>query len=278
MGNSVIEKKGISLSAFADEAGDSLAEQIEALKKNGIDKIELRFIDGKNANLFPTCKTKRTALALAEQGISVFSMGSPLGKSDIASDFSEEEKNLKRIVKNATLYGAKYIRIFSFYVDKKDKEKYRDEIIDRLRKMVDYAGKFGIILCHENEKGIYGEDIETCLDLYQNVQGLRAVFDPANFLQCGVDVKKAYEALSAYVEYLHIKDVKDGEIVPAGEGDGEIEYLLSSYKGETVTLEPHLSRFTGLSALEGKEKSEIGGRFASASEAFDYAVAALRKI
>lgn len=38
----------IKLCAFADEAGKSLQEQIEALKRNNINLIELRGIDGEN--------------------------------------------------------------------------------------------------------------------------------------------------------------------------------------------------------------------------------------
>ena len=38
----------IRLCAFADEAGDSITEQISALKRNSISLIELRSINAKN--------------------------------------------------------------------------------------------------------------------------------------------------------------------------------------------------------------------------------------
>ena len=38
----------LQLCAFADEAGNSLAEQIAALQRNRIPNLELRSIDGKN--------------------------------------------------------------------------------------------------------------------------------------------------------------------------------------------------------------------------------------
>ena len=34
---------------------------------------------------------------------------------------------------------------------------------------------------HENEKDIYGDSLERVLELKQNVQGLKFVYDPANF-------------------------------------------------------------------------------------------------
>ncbi|HAA24848.1 MAG TPA: xylose isomerase, partial [Ruminiclostridium sp.] len=46
----------------------------------------------------------------------------------------------------------------------------------------------GIILAHENEKGIYGDTPERCVDIIKsmNCDYVRAVFDPANFIQCDV--------------------------------------------------------------------------------------------
>ena len=79
---------------------------------------------------------------------------------------------------------------------------------------------------------------------------LRAVFDPANFIQCGQDTKPAWELLSPYVEYMHIKDaLPDGSVVPAGKGAGELPFLLSQYKGEVLTVEPHLSVFAGIALV-----------------------------
>ena len=58
----------IRLCAFSDEAGNSLKEQIEALKSNSISLMELRSID----------------ITIEEaKGISVWSIGSPIGKVDI---------------------------------------------------------------------------------------------------------------------------------------------------------------------------------------------------
>ena len=111
-----------------------------------------------------------------------------------------------------------------------------------------------ITLCHENEKEIFGENTENCLFLHRTFPRLRAVFDPANFVQCGVDTASAWEALREYVDYLHIKDaVADGTVVPAGMGIGNVTAIVGDYLargGEVMTLEPHLFDFTGLSALE----------------------------
>ena len=85
--------------------------------------------------------------------------------------------------------------------------------------------------------------------------------------------------LSPYVEYMHIKDaMADGSVVPAGKGIGNLTYLLSQYKGEVLTLEPHLSVFDGFDKLEADEKTKMGYCYPSSRAAFDAAVNALKEL
>ena len=122
----------------------------------------------------------------------------------------------------------------------------------------------GIVLCHENEKGIYGATADRCADLHRTFPKLRGVFGPANFVQCGEDTLQAWELLAPYVEYLYIKDsLTDGRIVPAGTGAGNIPQIIRSYLaqgGSAMTLEPHLTVFDGLKELEEEgNTSAVGG-------------------
>ena len=68
------------LSAFADEAGTTLAEQIAALKRNGIDYIEPRNINGKPILTLTDDELKAVKTELDKNGIKVNSLGSPIGK------------------------------------------------------------------------------------------------------------------------------------------------------------------------------------------------------
>ena len=79
----------LQLCAFADEAGSSLAEQIAALQRNRIPNLELRSIDGKNVLDFTENEARAYAKELQAAGITVFSIGSPLGKVDITCNFEE---------------------------------------------------------------------------------------------------------------------------------------------------------------------------------------------
>lgn len=95
--------------------------------------------------------------------------------------------------------------------------------MERLERFLEASAGSGVTLCHENEKGIYGDTAARCADIHQTLPAFKAVFDPANFIQCGQDTAEAWERLSPYVEYLHIKDaLSDGTVVPAGKGIGRI--------------------------------------------------------
>ena len=105
----------LRLCAFADEAAEPIAEQISALKENNIPQIELRSVDGINVKDLTDEKAQEIARALKEAGISVWSLGSPLGKSDISADFSQEVAVLKRLLQLCRLFECDKIRVFSFF-------------------------------------------------------------------------------------------------------------------------------------------------------------------
>lgn len=268
------------LCAFADEADKSMDKQIEAMLENGIEYLEIRGVDGENIADISVAKAKEVREKLDANGISVWSLGSPYGKIKITDDFAPHLDKFKHGLELSHILGAKNIRLFSFFVPAGEADSYTDAVMERLDAFRTAAKGSGILLCHENEKGIYGDNADRCVQIQKTFPDIKAVFDPANFIQCGQDTKEAWAKLNAYVEYMHIKDaLPDGKVVPAGKGIGALPYLLSQYTGEVLTLEPHLSVFKGLEALEASEKTKMDAyRYPSARAAFDAAVAALKGI
>ena len=273
--------KNFSLCAFADEAGESLQEQITALKENGIKLLEIRNVDGKNVSDLTEDEASKIRAELDKQNLSVFSIGSPIGKIGIEDDFAPHLEKFENTLKIAQILGAKAIRLFSFYIPKdKNPMDFKDEVIKRLRAFVDLAKNSGIVLCHENEKGIFGDTAERCEFLHKQIKELKAVFDPANFIQCNQPTVCAFETLSPYIYYMHIKDaLEDGTVVESGKGIGEIASLIEKYNGEVLTLEPHLYEFAGLKTLEQEgQLSGILTTYENNREAFDAGVNALKGI
>lgn len=247
------------VSCFADEIAESLDRQIEVLSRLGISYIELRSADGINVSDFTMDFAKEVKKKLDQANIRISAIGSPIGKIRIDDDFDAHLQKLSHTEQMADIFETAYIRMFSFYIP----ENYaaadcRSEVLFRMEAMVAEAAHNNITLLHENEKGIYGDNASRCLDLMQQFAGkhFSCTFDFANFIQCGQDPSEAYEMLSPYISYVHVKDAlfATGEVVPAGTGDGHLPEIFqkldaSGYHG-FLSLEPHLANFSGLAALE----------------------------
>ena len=266
----------IKLCAFSDEADSSLDGQIVALKRNNIPYMEMRTVNGKNVTTLTLDEAKAIKEKLDENGIEVWSIGSPIGKVDINTDFDEYLGLVKHTCQLANILGAKRIRMFSFFNAYDQKKK----VFDYLNKMVEVANAYGVQLCHENEKDIYGDTKERVKEVMDNTKGLKYIYDPANYLQCGESADDTLDMFLATTDYFHIKDVvvKSGALVPAGMGDGKIDVLVSRItEDKTLTLEPHLAVFEGYSHIDKTVmKHEVV--FKTATEAFDAAVSAIKKI
>ena len=273
----------MKLCAFADEASTHISGQIAALKRNGFDYLEIRGVDGTNISKITVEKAKEVKKILDDAGLAVWSMGSPIGKHHMERDFSNHIEAYKRVLEYSYILDAPRIRMFSFYpIPGEDTATTKQRAFEHLDKLVAMTPA-DRILCHENEKHIWGETAENCLEVHKAFPQIRAVFDPANFVQCGVDTLNAWELLSPYVEYMHIKDaLANGTVVPAGQGIGNVETIVKMYLaqgGEVMTLEPHLQEFVGLSGLEnGESVKNLNISYKNNDESFDAAVMALKGI
>ncbi|MCI8726460.1 MAG: sugar phosphate isomerase/epimerase [Hungatella sp.] len=276
--------KEITLSGFADEIHENLGEQIRVLKKLGMSHVEMRGVNGKGLVEYSMDEVKEIKKQLDAEGIRLSSVGSPIGKIQITDDFAPHMELYKHTVDIAHAMETDYIRMFSFFMpENEDYGQYKDPVMERLGKMVDYAKANDIILLHENEKDIYGDIAPRCLEIQKAFYGehFKAVFDFANFVQCKQDTLEAYEMMKPYVAYIHIKDAlwSDASVVPPGTGDGHLEEILRKFKASGyqgfLSLEPHLSDFAGFSALEmnASQKKKLNGE-----EAFTLAHDSLVKI
>lgn len=277
--------KAINIYAFADEASASIDVQIAAMKRNGLQGLEIRNVDGTNVSDISLEKAEKVHQKLKAAGLKVWSIGSPLGKIGIEDAFEPHLEKLKHTLEVAKILECNNIRMFSFYLPGgKNPEEYREEVMRRLKAMVAAAKDTGITLCHENEKGIYGDNAARCLDIHKEIPELGGIFDPANFIQCGQETLEAWNMLHPYIKYMHIKDaLESGMVVPAGAGTGHVKEILDDFLargGDSVTIEPHLTVFEGLRELEGRDREIKVAEFnyPDADTAFDTACNALKAL
>ena len=275
----------VRIFAFADEASPQIDGQIAAMKRNGIDGLEMRGVDGTNVSDITPEKAKEVRKKLDDAGLVTWSIGSPLGKINIEDEFAPHLDKFKRTVETALILGAENIRLFSFYIhDGKNPLDFRGEVIDHLGAFCEAAKGSGVTLCHENEKGIYGDMADRCLEIVRTLPEIKNVFDPANYVQCGQDTLEAWKLLKPYTKYMHVKDaLSDSTVVPAGKGEGNVKAIVADFikaGGADFTMEPHLRVFDGLAALEKAEgeKRKVSYAYSSNDEAFDVAVGAFREL
>ena len=274
----------VIIGAFADEAGGRVDEQIAAMLDNGVKHLEARMVDGKN---FINCTVEEARAIKAKldaNNLRVWSIGSPLGKINIDDPMEPHLDKLKHTLELADIMGSECIRMFSFFIPEGDDPAiYRDEVMERLSRMVEVANGSGVKLCHENEKGIYGDIASHCKDILDSVPGLGGIFDPANFIQCGQDTLEAWALLADRINYFHVKDcLADGKVVPCGKGIGHVPEILKKFiaaGGQQLTVEPHLTVFDGFAALEkdGAKTKMDAFAYPSKRAAFDAAVNALKE-
>ena len=278
------------LSAFADEYGPTIDEQIEGLHKNGIGYMEIRGVDGTNISDITLEKAQEVRAKLDAANIGVSSIGSPIGKIKLEDDFEAHIAKFRHTIEVAKILGCDRIRMFSFYIpDTHDLAPVRDAVMERLGRLLAIADEEGVTLCHENERGIYGETVEGCVDIQKTFGGrIKCVFDHANFIVSGIEAfPYAFNVLCDDIFYMHIKDAGravDGsmQIFPAGEGAGNFEATFRRLRGYDktffCTVEPHLKVFGGLEALEAaKHDGLVKNQFATSAEAFGAACDAIKR-
>lgn len=259
----------ITLSVFADEIAKDFAEQLDALAAEGLDQLDLRAAWGTNVLDLSDEQIEEVRRLLGERHMTVACIGSPIGKSPITEPFETQIPRFRRALQVAARVGTRNVRIFSFYIPKGEPaERYRDEVLRRMAALAAIARQEApdILLLHENERGIYGEQPAQCVDILNAVHApnLKAIFDPANFVQAGVrPFSEAFPLLVGEIAYMHIKDATwaEGRVTPAGQGDGQVRETLDALKARgwegVLALEPHLAHAGRSGGWTGPEQFHV---------------------
>lgn len=249
------------LSGFGDEVDADPVVQVAVLQALGARCIEVRSAWGTNVADLDDAQLGELDRVLRLRGQQVSAVASPVGKVPVEADPDDEVVRLRRIAHVATVLGTPYVRIFSFFTGERKPDEVRDDVLRRMARLAAVAEETGVVLLHENEKGIYGDTPERVLDLVTAVDSpaYRLAWDSANFVQVGVtDPHDAgWAKLAPYVDYLQVKDAvaATGQVVPSGHGDGQVAATVAALRDAGYTgfasLEPHLADGFELGGFSG---------------------------
>ena len=252
-----------TLSGFIDEISDDFSEQCKVAAGLGLRYVEVRSAWGTNILDLDDAQLSTVRETLAEHGLKVSSIGSPIGKISIDEEFPPHLERMRHAVEVAKTLEAPYIRLFSFFIPEGSApDSWRDEVLSRMSALAGVAADSDVILVHENEKEIYGDIPRRCLDIVTSVSSpkLQLAWDPANFVQVGVrPFSEGYSILRPHLGYIQIKDalLADASVVVAGAGDGEVRETVRALRADGFdgffSLEPHLGEYTAFGALSGPE-------------------------
>ena len=208
---------------------------------------------------------------MSERDFGVSSIGSPIGKVRITDPFGPHLERFRRALSVAEIMQApSYASSLSLFRNVRSRVYIGTRFWSAWACWRTRPRSAGVTLLHENEKEIYGDVPARCVEILASVDSptLRAAWDPANFVQCGVrrPFTQGYGQLRPYVEYVHVKDAvaSSGHVVPSGEGDGQIPETLAALRDSGFvgffSLEPHLDSSETYSRLKRSRSIPQGRR------------------
>ena len=271
------------LGIITDELTQDLHEALEFLSNYRLPWCELREVWGRNIVGLPQADLDRAKAALAQRGIRVSSIASPIFKwnlpgmrakdgvgRDFATAYTERDADtlLDQVFKVADLFDTRNVRIFSYW-RVAEPEKAFSMISDRLVKAAQLAQRNGILLLVENEHAC---NIGTGAELGRllrevNSPNLRGIWDPGNAFVLGeTSFPDGYGQVKGLFPHMHIKDVRKNEQsgqlewMPVGGGSidykGQFEALRRDGYGGTMSLETHYRRADGNKIESTRESLE----------------------
>lgn len=309
----------VLLSGFADEAANQklAVQQYAALAAAGLQYYSIRFIDVgsgiKNSMDLTKQELKQVASMQAEYGLSVATIGSPIGKVKLldVNDGSNNKfipfkqylaKNVQHACDVANALGTKLLRGFSFYHPIGTKpEDHLSQVCDQLGAVADLCAKNGLVFGLEVEANLVGQTGKLLAEIHRKVKHnhLVLIFDGANLVCQGMtpdQVFGEYLAMKPGLGWLHIKDYRHNSaaarlehideaslknFVPADIGDTGHEAILRDLASELPKIDKRMKKLGAPGVfLDLEPHVKGGGQFGgfSGPDGFGVALRGLCKV
>ena len=274
---------GFRFTGFADEAGKTLKEHIDATKRAGWSSIELRGVEGVFVTDMSDDLFRATLDTLKSNGIEIAGIGAQLANwsRPITTNFQIDVDEMKRAIPRMKMCGTKLIRCMSYPHKDLERAEYKKEVFRRMKELAKMADDGGVILAHENCSGFGGEGPEQTLELMAavNSPAFKLIFDSGNASLHAHDLSATwtfYEKVKEQVVHVHIKAAKpgaDGKLVTCYPDEDPTQLKIISdlkkrgYDG-WLSIEPHMAAAIHAGqAATGSAAADIYVEYARRTEA-----------
>jgi L-ribulose-5-phosphate 3-epimerase len=275
---------GFKLGIITDEITQQLRTALDFISEYHLHWCELRDLWNRNILYLSDDDLKEAKKMIADQGLRVSDIASPLFKWALPQMAPEKKETdsfgahftdadsahvMRRSFDIAHMLGAGKVRVFAF-TRVEDPSRAFPFVRDRLAAAADQARKDGLILVLENEHTC---NVGTGKELGQmirevNLPALRGNWDAGNAFMLGeVVYPDGYRHVKGLFAHMHIKDVRKNaktgklEWAPVGGGlidwKGQIAALRRDKYEGTMSLETHYRR-PDHNALESTRESLKG--------------------
>lgn len=264
-----LEEPYLVLGGFADEAADTIEDQVAVTRALGWHFLEARSIDGINIHDLSERAFQRAVNALDAGDVRVSCFGSTIanwGARLDEEDFGETMRRVRRAIERMEILGVRLIRIMSYAVitDSTGNPLPDQRLALRLERLRAICGEFAareIVPVHENCFNYGGMSLAHTKELLSALPDLRLVFDTGN--PCltpdyskpaprpNQEVWPAWQELKSAVAHLHIKDgwrdiaTDEEHYVFPGQGPCRVEDILRDCAargyGGYLSIEPHMA-------------------------------------
>ncbi len=221
--------ESVLISGFSDEVAPdkTMEQQFSVMAALGLRYVSMRFVDCGNGikNVLQLEKREQKILKgrLADFGLRVSSIGSPIGKVKIA-DVDDGTRNrfvpfdqylrddVARAIEAARELDSKLIRGFSFYHPRgSDLEKWIGQSIDQLGQIAALCDENGLTFGVEVEANLIGQTGQILQRIHKQVnsRALLLIFDGGNLVTQGFSEKQIMEQFIDMLPglgWMHIKD------------------------------------------------------------------------
>lgn len=290
----------VIISAFSDEAANSksVIEQFAVLAALGLQYYSPRFLnvtgEVKNIMKLDKAELKEVKKLQGDYGLSVTSIGSPLGKVKLLDidDGSHNryvpfkqylKEDVATAIERAHALDARMIRGFSFYHPRgTDPKPHVAQAADQIAAMAEKCAAAGVVYALEVEANLIGQNGVLMADLARKASqpNLVCIFDGGNISSQNYDSLAClaeYRTMRKHLGYFHIKDyridpslewtgVVDEErlknFVPADIGDSGHEMIFRDLREHLAQIDKKMKKL-GLPGvfLELEPHLKGGGQF-----------------